>query len=137
MVKRLQRWFPGPLSRAARGWETMASSCCTPHHPLQHTHYTATYTQKYSTEKKHKIRSQLHKTHKNTQSTAQKWKTRNRHTYPTFLLLQLDLTFMKRILRLVPVKKIIFKSPYDWPSVETVLRCSIRSQTFFCTKMKF
>ena len=93
------------------------------HHPLQHTHYTATHTQKYSTEKKHKICFQLHKTHKNTQSTAKKQKTHNRHTYPTFLLLQLNLTYMKRILGLVPVKKIIFTSSYDWPSVESVLRC--------------
>ena len=35
------------------------------------------------------------------------------HFYPTFFLLQLNLTFIKRILHLVSVKNITFKSSYN------------------------
>ena len=34
--------------------------------------------------------------------------------YPTFFLLQLNPTNMKRILHLVPLRNIIFKSSYNW-----------------------
>ena len=34
--------------------------------------------------------------------------------YPPFFLLQLNLTYMKRILHLVSVKNIIFKSSFNW-----------------------
>ena len=38
----------------------------------------------------------------------------SRHFLPHFFLLKLNPTYMKRILHLVSVKKITFKSSYDW-----------------------
>ena len=40
------------------------------------------------------------------------------HFLPHFFLLQLNLTYMKRILHLVSVKKITFKSSYDWLKID-------------------
>ena len=40
------------------------------------------------------------------------------HFYPTFFLLQLNLTWMKRILHLVSVKNITFKSSYNWFKID-------------------
>ena len=36
------------------------------------------------------------------------------HFFPTFFLLQLNLTYLKRILHVIPVKIIILKSSYNW-----------------------
>ena len=38
--------------------------------------------------------------------------------YPTFFLLQLNPTYMKRILHLVSVKNITFKSSYNWFKID-------------------
>ena len=38
--------------------------------------------------------------------------------YPTFFLLKLNPTYMKRILHLVSVKKITFKSSYNWFKID-------------------
>ena len=38
--------------------------------------------------------------------------------YSTFFLLQLHPTYMKRMLHLVSVKKITFKSSYDWFKID-------------------
>ena len=45
--------------------------------------------------------------------------------YPTFFLLQLNPTYMKRILHLVSVKNITFKSSYNWFKIDIhqQLRC--------------
>ena len=39
-------------------------------------------------------------------------------SYPTFFLLQLNPTYMKRILHLVSVKNITFKSSYNWLKID-------------------
>ena len=40
--------------------------------------------------------------------------------YPTFFLLQLNPTYMKRILHLVSVKNITFKSSYNWFKIDVL-----------------
>ena len=42
--------------------------------------------------------------------------------YPTFFLFQLNFAYMKRILHLVSVKNITFKSSYNWFKIENWLR---------------
>ena len=42
----------------------------------------------------------------------------SRHFLPHFFLLQLNPTYMKRILHLVSVKNITFKSSYDWFKID-------------------
>ena len=41
------------------------------------------------------------------------------HFFPTFFLLQLNLTYLKRILHVIPVKIIILKSSYNWLKLTT------------------
>ena len=38
--------------------------------------------------------------------------------YPTFFLLQLNPTYMKRILHLVPIKNIVVKSSFNWFKID-------------------
>ena len=42
----------------------------------------------------------------------------SRHFLPHFFLLQLNPTYMKRILHLVSVKNITFKSSYNWFKID-------------------
>ena len=48
------------------------------------------------------------------------------HLFTLFFLLQLILTYMKRILHLVPVKNFIFMSSYNWFKIDflRLLQCS-------------
>ena len=65
--------------------------------------------------------------------------------YPTFFLLQLNPKYMKRILHLVSVKNITFKSSYDWFRIDNrrllrpltaVLTCSWSSQQLYIHTIK-